>query len=346
MYKYASFDVFFDHRSARLTTDSEATGNMIRASTVKNFNTGIQISNSSQSAHQADGSSPLKIIGEARMSFTRVDHILHSEGLVVENLDVEILAGIPFMERNDIFIRPSIRQIAIGNDTFRYGSVTTSSDRHVIRRAHVLPVPAKTTTVWPGEFIEIDLPEDMSSSGEILAIEPHVNTRANTTQPCPTPSLVTNVSGKVRIPNVTDEPMLLKRNEHFCDIRSAMVKDANDIEHQAFPAVTRKQVSLSQHSDRVQLDPDNVLSPDMKAKFKETLREYDSVFDSKFQGYNGAVSPFEAKVIVGPVQPPQRKGRVPQYSRNQLVELQQQFDELENIGVLSVPKTSVFQLNI
>lgn len=108
--------------------------------------------------------------------------------------------------------------------------------------------------------------------------------------------------------------MLIKRNEHFCDIRSTIVKDSNDIELQAFPAVTRKQVSLSQHSDRVQLDPDNVLSPEMKAKFKETLWEYDSVFYSKFQGHNGAVGPFEAKVNMGPVQPPQRKERVPQYS--------------------------------
>lgn len=71
--------------------------------------------------------------------------------------------------------------------------MTTSSDRHAIRRAHVLRAPAKTTTVWPGEFIEIDLPEDMSSSGEIFAIEPHFDTRANTTQLWSTPSLVTNV---------------------------------------------------------------------------------------------------------------------------------------------------------
>ena len=41
---------------------------------------------------------------------------------------------------------------------------------------------------------------------------------------------------------------------------------------------------------------------------------------------------------MGPVQPPQRKGRVPQYSRNQLVELQQKFDELEAIGVFKRPE--------
>ena len=49
----------------------------------------------------------------------------------------------------------------------------------------------------------------------------------------------------------------------------------------------------------------------------------DSVFDPTIQGYiNGAVVPFEAKVNVGPVEPPQGKGRLPQYARNKLVDLQ------------------------
>ena len=37
------------------------------------------------------------------------------------------------------------------------------------------------------------------------------------------------------------------------------------------------------------------------------------------------------------VQPPQRKGRVPQYSRNNLEELQQKFDKLEKQGVFCTP---------
>ena len=36
--------------------------------------------------------------------------------------------------------------------------------------------------------------------------------------------------------------------------------------------------------------------------------------------------------------PPQRKGRVPQYSRDKLVELQQKFDELEEQGVFRRPE--------
>ena len=72
-----------------------ATGNMIRASTAKCL--GAHITESSQSAHQADGSLPLTIVGETRLTLTRENREFLFEGLVVDNLDVDILAGIPFM---------------------------------------------------------------------------------------------------------------------------------------------------------------------------------------------------------------------------------------------------------
>ena len=62
------------------------------------------------------------------------------------------------------------------------------------------------------------------------------------------------------------------------------------------------------------------------------------MFDPKYAGYNGHVGPFEAVVNMGPVQPPQRKGHLPQYARNQLVELQAKFDELETMGVFVRPE--------
>ncbi len=36
--------------------------------------------------------------------------------------------------------------------------------------------------------------------------------------------------------------------------------------------------------------------------------------------------------------PPQRKGRIPLYNRDRLVELQNQFDSLESIGVFAKPE--------
>jgi hypothetical protein len=41
---------------------------------------------------------------------------------------------------------------------------------------------------------------------------------------------------------------------------------------------------------------------------------------------------------MGPVPPSQRKGRVPQYFPNKIIELQHKFDELENMGVFLKPE--------
>ncbi|KAJ8311270.1 hypothetical protein KUTeg_011180 [Tegillarca granosa] len=62
-------DVFCSHQTVRLTLDSGATGNMIRYSQAVSL--GIKIKATSQSAHQANGSSTLKVVGEIHTTFTR-----------------------------------------------------------------------------------------------------------------------------------------------------------------------------------------------------------------------------------------------------------------------------------
>ena len=130
---------------------------MIRPSTAERL--GIKLHKSSQSASQADGTSPLVVVGEVKVVLT-YDNIPHQfEGLVIENLDVEILAGTPFMECNDITIRPARRVILKDGSICEYGSKTSSS-RHSVRRAHVLRALPHNTTVWPGDYIELSIPHD------------------------------------------------------------------------------------------------------------------------------------------------------------------------------------------
>ena len=92
------------------------------------------------------------------------------------------------------------------------------------------------------------------------------------------------------------------------------------------------------HSASVQVDPDRILPEAVRANFQSLLSEYDSVFDPQFPGYNGSAGPYQAKVNMGPVEPPQRKGRLPQYARDKLVELQEKFDHLEQLGVFQRPE--------
>lgn len=63
-------------------------------------------------------------------------------------------------------------------------------------------------------------------------------------------------------------------------------------------------MSHSRHSDLVQVDPDNMLCKNQKAEFRNLLNKFNDVFNRNFKGYNGAVEPLEAKVNMGPVQPP------------------------------------------
>ena len=106
-------DVFHAHRVVRVTIDSGATGNMIRHSTAKHL--GCPVISSAQSVQQADGSSQLRVVGEIRTTFTRDNTDFTFEGLVVEDLDVEVLAGTPFMEANDVAVRPAKREVLLGH---------------------------------------------------------------------------------------------------------------------------------------------------------------------------------------------------------------------------------------
>ncbi|CAC5365611.1 unnamed protein product [Mytilus coruscus] len=250
------------------------------------------------------------------------------------------------MEKNDISIRPAKRQVILGNNTvYTYGSVQNTSEHHTVQRAHVLRAPSQYTTIWPGDFIEMQLPPDIWLTDDSFAIEPrleshissiHAGKDSNVWHP---PNLITSVAGRIRIPNLTQEPHSLRRNEHFCQIRSTYVPECKS---DAFESAENndkiKHPRLTNYSESVIIDPDNLLSQEIKVKFRDTLKNYDDVFDPYFKGYNGAAGPFQARVNMGPVQPPQRKGRVPQYSRNQLVELQQKFDEFESINIFKRPE--------
>lgn len=91
---------------------------MIRDTAIQRL--GCHVTPSFQSVHQADGSSPLHVVGETRLSFTREDWTFTFEGLVVENLDVDVLAGTPFMETNDILVRAAKRQVILGDGSIHH----------------------------------------------------------------------------------------------------------------------------------------------------------------------------------------------------------------------------------
>ena len=194
--------------------------------------------------------------------------------------------------------------------------------------------------------MEVNLPADLFIEDSTFALEPRLDSNGNKSvrddDAWPQPSLITSIDGLLRIPNLTNTTRVLKKNEHFCQIREVFVPDiaANNLNTHVISQAVHTQSSEvhTGHSASVQIDPESKLSPEERASFRSILDEYDEVFDPNYAGYNGHVGPFEAVVNMGPVQPPQRKGHLPQYARNQLVELQAKFDELETMGVFVRPE--------
>ena len=101
-----------------------------------------------------------------------VDHLLwkRSLSLVVEDLDVDILAGMPFMTSNDVAVRPAKREIIIaGCDVASYDCSQSPQTHYAVRACHLLCAPIHT-----GEFVEIDAPSELLKDAT-LAIEPRMD---------------------------------------------------------------------------------------------------------------------------------------------------------------------------
>ena len=110
---------------------------------------------------------------------------------------------------------------------YQYGSPSNVSNHSTVRNACVLWVPAERTTISPGEYIEVTLPNDLSSLDGSFALEPHVDSptlkHEKPSQFWPPPDIISNVAGKILIPNLTSEPKVPKKNEQFYQVRPVTI---------------------------------------------------------------------------------------------------------------------------
>lgn len=333
------FKAFYKHYPIQLTLDTGAETSMIKSSLARSI--GAPIMKSSQQALQADGLTPLAVVGETRLILSRADNQLTLDALVVDDLDVDALAGTPFLIANDISVRPAKCQVRIqdsGVVHYEHKSDPTTAS-HAVRRAqcYTLLAPPSTTFLWPGDYVELDVPPDLGDDC-VLALQPRTDTPApkhtNPSSIWPEPQIVETVGAKVRLVNSSQEPKLIGRHEHLSQILPTEETSSST----STPSLPSLPQPVKPKSSSVSIDPDNILSEDLRVKLRQLLQTYDRVFNPDITGYNGAAGPIQASVNIGPVQPPQRKGRLPQYSRNQLVELQAKFDELEQAEVLRRPE--------
>ena len=232
------------------------------------------------------------------MTLSRDSHSLSLEALVVNDLDVDVLAGIPFMARNDISIRPTKHQITIcDTDVEHYDNPTLNSPQNHVRRtqAFVLRSGSSSTVIWPGNFIELSLPSDIAPDS-CLSVEPRIE-NAKPSRLWSRPHVTEAVNDKIRIFNDSDEPQQVNKHDHFCTAIP---------EHSPSGDIPPVQVSTDQsnfgpYSSTVSVDPDKILPVGNRAEFSNLIHEYDDVFNPQITEYNDTVGKFHATVNMGPV---------------------------------------------
>ena len=178
-----------------------------------------------------------------------------------------------------------------------YGSQTSPSPPTTVRRAFVLRAPTPSKTVWPGEFLEVQLPDD-APVGLEYALEPRTDAPSLYVISSPLScgrNLVSFPVWAIHIPNLSTEPRTLKRYEHFCQVTPVFEPKEESPTSQS-PTQRPLPPSHVSHSASVHVDPGRILPEAVRADFQSLLSEYDSVFDPQFPGYNGSAGSYQAKV--------------------------------------------------
>ena len=325
-------EVKYRDQSLNLLIDGGANANLMRLSYARQMN--IPISKSVTKATNADTSN-LKIVGEVHVKFTKDDLVFDFDGLVAEKLADSVIAGSPFQEKYDVYARPALRMIGVGDRMYPYAVKFRPVKIAMVKNP-------RQTALLPGDFLDVQVPEVFSGETSV-AVEPRVDAASvrdkKPGQMWIQPHVAEAEEGHIRLKNNSPDPVLIGRHEQIAVIRP--VTDAENVIAQSgetYHSDTRAAtpvVSESKDYLEVSIDPDNILTASQRDKFKLLHEDYKGVFDGRtIGGYNGASGPLDITINMGPTLPPQRKGRMPLYSRNQQVELQRVSDELEGTVLL------------
>ena len=114
------FFAFFNHHIVHIVIDTGATSSAVSRSFL--LSAGISPKSTSHTAHGAD-KSKLKVSGEIHIEGLTVRGMsLTLSALVMDDLNCDIFAGIPFCKSNDVHVHLKSKHITIKDTTIPYGA--------------------------------------------------------------------------------------------------------------------------------------------------------------------------------------------------------------------------------
>ena len=277
--------------------------------------------------------------GEVRFYISFGKRQLLVDGLVNESLDCDILAGCPFCEENYVDVSCSRQEIIIDDprdgfhEVIKYGAKPKSIQHDIYRVSTVLRTDSQKVLL-PGEYLEVDSPELKSYEGEV-SVEPRADSPLDGQWPdC---NITRVIQGTVRIPNLTNEPIPLKRSMHIAQVRRVSSPDLTIV--QPKHTLLKPPTHCKPYSSTTTIDPSGkLLTKTERIKFAELHQDYDQQFCPVISLYNGYSGNVKAYIDMGPISPPPNKPKMPLYNQSTTRLLQDEADKLESLGVLAKPE--------
>ena len=161
----------------------------------------------------------LNVKGEVHCTLNRGPHTFSLDALVVDKLDVQVLAGTSFLVQNDIATRPAKCQVIIaGKDTITYSDNQKKSVSCRRTESYLVRGPENKTVILPGDYVQLSVPGACDTN---WAIEPRsdsiiLDSFGNS---WPSHQEVSSVCGTIRLVNDTVDPIAIKKHQHLCQIR-------------------------------------------------------------------------------------------------------------------------------
>ena len=333
--------------------DSGCEGNCIRADECQRLNIPVlPLDNTdSQLPTQADGVSPLEILGKAKFQARRGKILLYFEGYVTRNLQSPILCGAPFLQTNRIVQELHNKRIVIDNKFYieetpyfcpnPMPTVNVSCLSHQTKNHNNLSGSISVVRfnrihfTEPGDILQIQLNKS-ASQDQTFVVSPLYDEKLSTwppksSKPVDDSLTISNTSHEFGILD-KEEPLFKveQRSRVNCFLPNPPEESSND------KLVPQKDTNL----DEI------IVGSNVPTKIKELLKSIHSkhilVFDGDLRkGYNGYSGDFNVKFnFLNDVPPPIHYGCVPSYNKPEDdVLLQTMIDRLEQQNIVAKANT-------
>ena len=285
----------------------------------------------------------MKIVGETendRVIDTRLGskHISINLGraTVISQLGSELIIGEPGKVSNGIYTDPIYKMIICNRHGKKLSKKYFDPESPT---PSICRISSGDTTVFPQEELTLVVPNHLQHS--TVTVTPRGNLADIFPAQCKF------ITDKIKLLNMSDLPVNLKKHAHIADVRQTTLITPNEMKHvqcevnavhqhdsDNFKYSPTVKTIVKPNIEAVSIDPDNIMPDEVKLRFWDITKRFENLFlttPGRYNGYYGAVD--NSLRFTSPSIQSSRVA-MPNYSADMQQKLAAKMDELREKGVL------------